>query len=189
MSTFADRPPDSLGSSIQRLSDKWGWIVALGVFYVIGGVVALGSVVMATVVTVTLVGLMMLLAGIVEFICAFQMKTWGRFFVWMFMGALYAVAGVFTFMDPLLAAGVLTLLLGAALLATGVVRIFIGFQMQAGPWGWVVVSGVVTTLLGVLILAHWPVSSLYVLGTFLGIDLLLAGLGWINIGLAIRKHA
>ena len=92
-------------------------------------------------------------------------------------------------MDPLLAAGVLTLLLGAALLATGVVRIFIGFQMQAGPWGWVVVSGVVTTLLGVLILAHWPVSSLYVLGTFLGIDLLLAGLGWINIGLAIRKHA
>ena len=189
MSSVAGSSPDNIGSAIRRLGGMWGWIVALGVFYVIGGVVALGSVLMATVVTVTLVGLMMLLAGVIEFICAFQMKSWGQFFVWMFMGALYAIAGVFTLMDPLLVAGILTLLIGAALLATGIVRIFIGFQMRAGPWGWVVVSGVVTTLLGVVILVHWPVSSLYVLGTFLGVDLLLAGMGWINIGLAVRKQA
>jgi len=55
------------------------------------------------------------------------------------------------------------------------------------PWMWVAFSGVITFLLGLLIVAHWPVSSLYVLGIFLGVDLVIAGAGWIGVGLGLRR--
>jgi uncharacterized membrane protein HdeD (DUF308 family) len=190
MSRIVDANPPSLGSAIHAMRGKWGWIVALGILFVAAGFFALGSVVLATVVTVTYVGFMMIFAGVVEIISAFQMKTWGRFFLWILLGALYTLAGFFTLENPLLAAGVFTLVLGASLVASGLVRIFLAFQMQGGaPWGWVAFSGAITTLLGIVILMHWPVSSLFILGTFLGIDLIFAGVGWINVGMALRRHA
>jgi uncharacterized membrane protein HdeD (DUF308 family) len=190
MDSVANSSPRSFGSAIHALHGKWGWIVALGALFVLAGFVALGSVVLATVVSVTYVGFMMVLAGVFEIVSAFQMKTWGKFFLWVVLGVLYALAGMFTIEFPLLVAGGLTLILGAALIATGIVRIVLAFQMQGNaPWGWVAASGVITTLLGIMILAHWPAASLYILGTFLGIDLLFAGFGWINIGMALKRHA
>ena len=80
--------------------------------------------------------------------------------------------------------------LGAALVASGIMRVFLGFNMKGGtPWGWVVASGLITLLLGIIILIHWPVSSLYVLGIFLGIDLVFAGASWIGLGLGLRQAA
>jgi len=55
------------------------------------------------------------------------------------------------------------------------------------PWIWVALSAVITLLLGVLILARWPVNSVYILGLFLGIDLIMAGAGWIGLGLGLHR--
>jgi uncharacterized membrane protein HdeD (DUF308 family) len=60
---------------------------------------------------------------------------------------------------------------------------------QAAPWIWVVLSGLITFLIGLVILAHWPVGSLYVLGILLGIDLIAAGAGWIGAGLGVKTAA
>ena len=175
---------------LDALRAKRGWIVALGIVYMIAGLVALGSIVMATVASVFIVGIMMLIAGVAEVISAFQVKTWGKFVLWLILGALYILAGFATFENPLLAAALLTLLLGVSLLASGIVRIVLAFSMKQGmPWIWVLVSGAITLLLGAVILAHWPVSSLYMLGLFLGIDLVFAGAGWIGIGLGLRQTA
>jgi uncharacterized membrane protein HdeD (DUF308 family) len=176
-------------TGLAPLRAKSGWIVALGVVYVIAGLIALGSVVFATVVTVFIVGVMMLIAGVAEVINAFQIKTWGKFFLWLLLGVLYIVAGFVTFENPLLAAAVFTLLLGFALLASGIMRIVLAFSLKEEmPWVWVAASGVITLLLGLVILAHWPVSGLYILGLFLGIDLIIVGVGWIGIGLGLRRH-
>ncbi len=175
-------------SELGPLRAKSGWIIALGVVYIIAGVVALGSVVLATAATVFVVGIMMVIAGVAEVINAFQIKTWGRFLLWLLLGVLYIVAGFVTFDNPLLAAAMLTLFLGIALLASGMTRIVLAFSMKAAmPWIWVLLSGIVTLLLGLVILLHWPVSSLYILGLFLGIDLVLAGASWIGIGLGLKK--
>ena len=171
------------------LRAKWGWILALGIIYVIAGLVALGSVVMATVASVLIVGVMMIVAGVAEIINAFQCKGWGRFLVWVLLGALYIVAGFITFENPLFAAAILTLLLGASLVASGIMRIILAFGMKREqPWIWVLLSSMVTLLLGLLILAHWPVSSVYILGIFLGIDLVMAGASWIGISLALHRR-
>ena len=175
-------------SDTAPLRAKSGWIIALGVVYLIAGFIALGSVAMATFASVLVVGVMMIIAGVAEVFSAFQIKSWGKFLLWVLLGVLYIVAGFVTFENPLLAAVLLTLILGASLVASGIMRIFLGFSMKREtPWIWVVLSGVITLLLGLLILARWPVSSLYILGLFLGIDLIMAGAGWIGIGLGLRR--
>jgi uncharacterized membrane protein HdeD (DUF308 family) len=176
------------GSDTAPLRAKSGWIIALGVVYLIAGFIALGSVMMATVASVLIVGVMMIIAGVAEVFSAFQIKSWGKFLLWALLGVLYIFAGFVTFENPLLAAVLLTLILGASLVASGIMRIFLGFSMKREtPWIWVVLSGVITLLLGLLILARWPVSSLYILGLFLGIDLIMAGVGWIGLGFGLRR--
>jgi uncharacterized membrane protein HdeD (DUF308 family) len=180
-------PSPSLG--LQALRFKWGWIVALGVVYVIVGLVALGSIVTATAATVLLVGIMMVIAGIAEVFSAFQIRTWGKFTLWLLLGALYIFAGVTTFQNPVLGAVLLTFLLGLALVASGGMRLILAFGMkESTPWILVAVSGAITLLLGLVILARWPVSSVYVLGLFLGMDLVIAGASWIGIGLDLRAR-
>jgi uncharacterized membrane protein HdeD (DUF308 family) len=180
----------SPGSDTAPLRAKWGWIVALGVVYLITGFVAFGSIVMATVASVLVVGVMMIVAGVAEVINSFQVKSWGKFLIWALLGLLYIVAGFITFENPLFAAVLLTLMLGASLVVSGIVRIFLAFSMKREtPWLWVLFSAVVTLLLGFLILARWPVNSVYILGLFLGIDLIMAGVAWIGLGLGLRRRA
>jgi len=177
-------------TDLAPLRAKWGWILALGIVYAVAGFIALGSVMMATAASVLIVGVMMIVEGVAEIINAFQCKGWGRFLIWALLGVLYIVAGFITFENPLLATAVLTLLLGASLVASGIVRIILAFSMKREqPWIWLLLSSIVTLLLGVLILARWPVSSVYVLGIFLGVDLVMAGTGWIVLALALhRRH-
>src|ERR1700742_842209 len=177
-----------IGSATAPLRAKWGWIVALGVVYLLAGLVALGSVVTATVASVLVVGVMMIIAGVAEVFSAFQVKSWGKFLLWVLLGVLYIVAGFVTFENPLLAAALLTLILGVSLAASGIMRIILAFSMkQEMPWIWVLLPGAITLLLALLILARWPVSSLYILGVFLGIDLIMAGVAWIGLGFGLHR--
>ena len=188
MTNLSNTMPSPGASDTAPLRSGSGWIIALGVIYVIAGFIALGSVVMATVASVFVVGVMMIIAGVAEVFNAFQMKSWGKFLVWALLGVLYIIAGFFAFENPLLAAAVLTLFLGASLVASGLVRLFLAFSMKReSPWIWVALSAVITLLLGGIILAHWPVSSVYTLGIFLGIDLIFAGTGWMGLGFGLRR--
>jgi uncharacterized membrane protein HdeD (DUF308 family) len=165
-----------------EVSSKWGWFVALGVALLILGGIAFGNLVLATVVSVYYVGIMMLVAGIIEIIHAFGVKTWGSFFFWLLSGLLYAAAGIVAFVNPILAAGVLTLL------GSGFFRIWMGFKSKpAAGWGWIVAAGVITALAGLVIAMQWPVNSLFILGLFLAIDLIFQGWSFIAFGLGIKR--
>lgn len=175
--------------SAEPLRAKSGWIVALGVVYLIAGVVALSSVAMATVVSVFLVGIMMVVSGIAEVINALQVKSWGKFVLWLLLGVLYVIAGILVFENPLLTAKFLTLLLGAALIVSGITKIVLAFNMKAGSsWALVVLAGVITLLVGLVIVMQWPVNSLYILGIFLAVDLIFTGVGWISTGLGLKPR-
>ena len=178
-----------LGPRLAPLRDKAGWIIAFGIVLVGLGIAAFASLFAATLVTVYFVGMGMIAAGVAEIMLGFQAKSWGSFFFWIVLGVVYTVAGIYAFSNPMLTAGVLTFVLGASLVAAGLLRIFLAFQMRAGSaWLWVVLSGVITTLLGAMILQQWPVSSVYVLGAFLCIDLFVAGSAWINLGAMLWRH-
>lgn len=178
-----------VATELAPLRRKWGWVAALGVVYFLAGWIALGSVVLATAVTVYIVGLMMIVAGAAEVIGAFRMQSWGRALLWVLVGLLYIVAGVVTVQNPLLAAAMLTLVLGISLVASGVVRLIVALGLRGEKsWIWVALSALVTIVLGVVILLRWPVSSLYMLGLFMGVDLIMAGFGWIALALDLRRE-
>lgn len=189
MSNFS--PTDVIaprGGETAPLREKWGWMVAFGAVLALAGFIALGSVVTATFASVFVVGIAMIASGVVEMIYAVVVRSWKKFFLWSLIGLLYVVAGVGVMENPLLAAKFLTLLIGAGLIASGLVRTFLAFQLpKEAPWVFVALSGVVTLLLGLLIIMQWPVSSLWVLGAFLGVDLIFAGSSWIGMGLSLKR--
>ena len=179
----------SLGAAVEEVRGKWGWFVALGVGLILLGVVALANLLLATVATIFYIGAMMLIGGIVEIVHAFQVKTWGRFFYWLLSGIFYAIAGVVAFYNPVLASAALTLLLAAMLVVAGIFRIGIGFAARPeSGWGWIVATGVITLLVGILVYAAWPGNSLVLLGAILAVDLLFQGIGFISFGWMLRSR-
>jgi uncharacterized membrane protein HdeD (DUF308 family) len=172
--------PDALKA---EMSIKPLWLVVFGLLLVVLGAIAFMSVVTATIVSVYFVAFSMVMAGSAEITLGLQSRSSRTTWTWVVLGILYVIAGFFAFFNPLLAAGVLTLLLGASLVSAGFVRLFLAFQMRSDrQWWWLALSAGVTTRLGVTVLAQWPASSLYILGIFLSFDLIFAGLCWAAIG-------
>jgi uncharacterized membrane protein HdeD (DUF308 family) len=181
--------PHNLGEAIHRLRAKWGAIFAFGLLLMVLGVASLIFAFVSTLAMVTLNGVFFLVAGAAEIGVGMHAKTWGRFFLWVIGGVLYIVAGIFCILEPLAASAILTLLIGAGLIAAAVVRAWLGFELPAGPnRGFVWLGAAVTFLLGLTIVMSWPMSSLYVLGTLLGVDLLFHGAGWVSFALGLRAH-
>jgi uncharacterized membrane protein HdeD (DUF308 family) len=170
-----------------ELGSKWGWFVALGVALLVLGILALGNLLVATLTSVFFVGIMMILAAAAQVIHAFRMKGWGGFFYWLLGGLLYGAAGVIAFTDPALAAVALTLVLAVALIASGILRIWTGGRLRPAPgWGWIVASGVVSALVGIVFALDWPLNSLWLLGLILAIDLTFQGVSAIAFGFALK---
>src|SRR3984893_15421619 len=113
----------SVGETIERLRGKWAAITAFGVLLVVLGVAALFFSLIATIATVTLNGVLFLIAGAAEIGIGMHSRSWGQFFLWVVGGILYLAAGVLCIVNPVFAFVVLTLLLGAGLIAAGIVRL------------------------------------------------------------------
>ena len=183
----------SAGSSLEELDfselkKNWGWTVAFGLLLCFAGAIALGSVTLTTISSVFVVGAAMIVSGIVEAAHGFAMRSWRKFFLWLAIGALYIVAGVGAIQNPLLAAGVFTLMIGISLISSGLVRGYLAFQLpERAPRIAIAISGALSLLLGAAILAQWPVSSLWVIGAFLGVDLFFAGMSWVGVGISLKN--
>ena len=180
----------SLGEAIERLRGKWAAITAFGVLLVVLGVAALFFSLIATIATVTLNGFLFLIAGGAEIGIGMHSREWGRFFLWVVGGVVYIAAGLLCVVNPVLASVPLTLLLGAGLIAAGVVRAYLAFQLPSDhPRALIFFAAAVTILLGLIIVSHWPLDSVYVLGTLLGVDLLFHGVGWVSFGMGLHARA
>ena len=183
-------PRRSLGEAVERLREKWAAITAFGVLLVVLGFAALFFSLIATIVTVTLNGVLFLIAGAAEIGIGMHAREWGRFFLWVIGGLLYVAVGVLCIINPALASVALTLLLGAGLIAAGAVRAYLAFQIPADhPRGLVFLAAAVTILLGLIIVNGWPHNSVYVIGALLGVDLLFHGVGWVSFGMGLQARA
>ena len=180
----------SLGSAIERLESKWASIASFGALLAILGVAALAFSLMATIATVTLNGVLFLIAGAAEVAIGMHSRSWGSFFLWVIGGVLYLAAGVICIVNPLLASVALTLLLGAGLIAAGAVRLALAFRLPPVQSRLLIfLAAAITILLGLVIVTHWPLDSVYVLGTLLGVDLLFHGAGWVSFGLGLHARS
>ena len=183
------RAPHSLGASVEHLRQRSGAILAFGVLLMVMGVASLAFAFASTLAMATLNGVFFLVAGVAEISVGMHARGWSRFFFWVIGGALYITVGALCILYPGPAAALMTLALGAGLIAAGVVRAYLAWQLpDSALRGLVFFGSGVTFVLGLIIVTHWPVDSLYVLGTLLGVDLLFHGAGWASFGARLSAH-
>jgi uncharacterized membrane protein HdeD (DUF308 family) len=171
-----------------ELRRHWGWLLAVGILSVILGTIGLGMTWMLTLASVLYFGFLLIVIGIVQVVQSFKCSGWKSTVLHVLIALLYLVAGIVVVSRPLLASLTLTWMIGFLLLAVGVMRIVVGVQHR-GTSGWVggVLGGVITLLLGLMILVRWPSSALWVIGLFLAIELIVNGWTQILVALAARR--
>jgi uncharacterized membrane protein HdeD (DUF308 family) len=172
---------------LEALHESWLFIAGLGVALILVGFAAIGSSFFATLATMLIFGILLLIGGIVQVFTAFWGRRWRGFVSQVLAGVLYLVVGVFLIERPLEAAAGLTLLVAAGLLVGGILRIILAVMERFGGWGWALLNGVISVALGLAIWRQWPLSGLWVIGLFVGIEMLFSGLSWVMLGLAVRS--
>jgi uncharacterized membrane protein HdeD (DUF308 family) len=166
----------------------WWLFLAMGLVSIFVGFVALSSTVITTMLSVVVFGVLLLIAGFTELIHAFVVRNLKGFALHLLSAALYLFVGVFMLEHPVRAAAVLTLLIAAGFLVGGLLRIVSSLAVRFPAWQWVVLNGVIDLVLGVLILNEWPGSKLWVIGLFVGIDLVFHGWSWVILALNVRTY-
>jgi uncharacterized membrane protein HdeD (DUF308 family) len=190
MSTIlSPRSAVSTAEELQTLQKHWVWFLALGIVMTALGMFAIGSACIATVtVTVTwLFGFLLLGGGIAEIVSSFSAGRWGGTLLHLLIGVLYVMVGLMIIEQPENSAIQLTLIIAIFLMISGVFRIVAALSERFVGWGWVLLNGGVTLLLGMLIWKQWPLSGLWVIGLFVGIDLIFNGWAWIMLSLGLRN--
>jgi len=179
--------PLAVSTGIDEVRKHTTWFLVVGIALVILGIVAIGSAVAMTIVSVLFLGGLLIIGGIFEVIHGFSHRPWSGFFINLLGGVLYAVAGLVMVSNPALAAVTLTLVIAVMLIVAGLFRLFIAFSTPLHHRGWLVLNGAISILLGVMIWRSWPVSGLWVIGMFIGIDMIVDGWTEIMLALTVRR--
>jgi len=180
-------PTQNLTDDIKKRST---WSIFMGVLTALLGLFLIAYPLAAAAITTLLLGWVLIFVGIAQFVFALHSHTVGNFFLKVFLGLLYGIAGVALAFFPLAGVAALTVILGSLLVVYGFAAAVAAFQMRpAYGWGWFLFDGVATFLAGILILAKWPSSSLWAIGTLAGVAVLMGGISRIMIAAKIRSGA
>jgi len=195
----AETPPDPLApisrtaviravrQDLHSLKQNWCWLLALGVILIVAGVAAIGYSLLATILTVVAIGTLALVAAGAEVASAIWSRGWEGTALHLLTAALYGVFGFLLVTKPIQGAEALTLMLAVVLLVNGVARIGFAATVRFHHWGWAAASGLLSVLLGVMIWQELPASGVWVIGLFVGIDLMMTGWTWVALALALKN--
>ncbi|NBO93722.1 MAG: HdeD family acid-resistance protein [Planctomycetia bacterium] len=172
---------------LKQLRKNWFYFVLFGGLLISLGLAALVYSAAFTIASIEVFGFFMVVSGVLLISGSFLTGDWGGFFLTLLCGVLQLITGFICIRHPEKAAIVYTLLLAIMLVVGGVVRIVASLSGRFRAWGLVLLNGVVALILGLSIWAEMPFSGLWVIGTFLGIDLILTGGTLIGLGIESRK--
>jgi uncharacterized membrane protein HdeD (DUF308 family) len=173
----------------QELTLNRGWFLILGVILIVLGLAAAGSAAAVGEAYVLYLGFVLVFSGAVSALQAFRTRNWSGFFLPLFVAILDVIVGLLMLTHPGELAAVMTLLLAAFFFISGLVRILAAVSLRFPSWWWSVLAGVIAVLLGVAIWRRWPLSSYWVIGLFLGIELLSRGWSLVMFALALPRRA
>lgn len=180
-------PSSLFVANLSALRKNWGWLLVLGITLLVLGIIALLDSVLVTTVSMLFFGWILIIAGVVEGLQTFRHWRSGHLFLHVLNTVLSIVVGIMLLMNPVTGALVLTLLLAIYFTVAGIFRIVAAASMRVPGWSWTLFNGIVTLILGILIWAHWPSTGLWIIGLFIGIDLIVVG--WSQIMTALAIHA
>jgi uncharacterized membrane protein HdeD (DUF308 family) len=176
------------GFSLTEFQKNRGWFLALGILLIVAGTLAIIYDVAATLLSVLFFGWLLIIMGAIEAVQSFWQPRWGGLFLHLMVGILAVVVGFHLVSSPAAGALVLTWVMAIYFMVIGIFRIIAVIAMQFPNWGWVLLSGIITFILGVLIRSQWPISGLWIIGLFIGIDMIFSGWSYVMLALAVKKE-
>ena len=175
------------GFNLADFQKNRGWFLALGILLISAGSLAIIYDVTVTLLSVVFFGWLLVFAGAFEALQSFWQPKWGGLFLQLTVGILAVVVGFHFLTSPATGALVLIFLMAVYFMVVGILRAVTALTMRFPNWGWVLFSGIVTFMLGVLIRRNLAVSELWIIGLFIGIDLIVRGWSYVMLFLAARK--
>lgn len=164
-----------------------GIFLFFGIALAVLGAIGIAFAILFTIGSVVFFGALMVAAGIAELIHAFKVRRPEYTVVNVVSGLLYAITGALMLTNPMAGALSLTLVVSTFLVAAGVVRCAYAFMHRRQPyWGWFLLGGIIDVALGAIILTYWPSTGLWVIGLFVGIEMLVHGVAWMGLSAIFR---
>ncbi|PSN15529.1 hypothetical protein C7293_06750 [filamentous cyanobacterium CCT1] len=175
--------------SSEEIKKATNWVIFLSIALIVLGIVAIISPMVASAFFTAMMGWIALISGILMVIQSFRSHPVRGFWLNLIVGLLYAISGLYILLNLGAALLALTLAFGILFIVEGIYTIIMGFTQKVGrSMSWLVVlNGVVTLILGIMVLNRWPVSALWLIGLYVGISLLLTGISLLAAALAARK--
>jgi uncharacterized membrane protein HdeD (DUF308 family) len=165
-----------------------GWFLGWGIALVILGTIAISAATFTTLFSIIFVGTLITICGVIILIdtFAFWWRKWPGFLMHLVMSLLYLYIGIMLINNPIIGSATLTLLLGVFLILIGVSRIIYSLSVRVLRWQWSFINGFISLLLGILIVTNLASASLFIIGLFIGIDLIFCGIAYIMIALGAK---
>ncbi len=172
---------------LASIQEHWWAFLILGIGLVVLGTIAISAAPFVSVVTVALFGIIMVVGGIAQVISAFWAGKWSGFMLQILLGILYVIVGYILMDRPAEGAASLTLVIAAFLMVGGLIRIVVSMSERFAGWGWSLLNGIVTLLLGLMIYRQWPMTGLIAIGLFVGIEMIFNGWYWIMLAIGLKR--
>jgi uncharacterized membrane protein HdeD (DUF308 family) len=170
--------------------ERTGWMMIWGIVMLICGILAIALPWASGIGVVIVVAWLLLLAGVSHLLLAFHTHSVGGVLWQILLALIYGAAGIFLLMNPLAGLVTLTLVLAVFLLMEAVFETALYFQVRGRVnAGWILFDAIVTLLLAILVWSQWPSSSLWLIGTLVGISLIFSGISRISLASAMRRRA
>ena len=176
-------------SGAAELRRHWILFLLLGIGLIALGLIAISGSVLFTLASVVFFGWLLIIGGIGLVVHAFWAKQWSGFFLQLLSGVVNLLAGWILAVRPGLGAVTLTLVIAISLVVQGAFRIGAGLSTRMDGRGALILSGAITLVLGLMIWNEWPFSGLWVIGLFVGVDLLFYGWWLGSLALSVRRTA
>lgn len=177
-------------SEREAIDRGWGWAVAMGTLMIVLGALAIIYPALTSVGVELILGVVLVGAGIVQLVYAFGVRGWKGFFWHLLIAITYATIGILLLVYPLGGLVTLTFLLALYLMISGVFKAVISLSSRdVSGWGWLLASGILSVVLGVLVWLNWPLSSFWFIGLIVGIDLVMAGFSLAAMAISVHSVA
>lgn len=172
---------------MDTIQNYWKFFLFEGIALFLLGLLAIGSPQITTLSIELVIGTLLVIGGIVQFIRAWNTKGGAGFLA--YLGALVTfIAGVLVLTHPMIGTITLTLILATYFIIEGFLYIFYAIRLWSLlKWRGLLLNGILSLALGILIWQGWPNNSLWVLGLYVGIYLLFLGIGLVIMALQLRR--
>lgn len=167
-----------------------GWFIALGIVFILLGALAWIDAVAATLASTVVIGLLLVLAGVVQLAHAIAHRGTGARGALLpgLLGVLYILAGITIVEEPINGSLLITAFLAGCLIIAGIVRIvWAAGHRGSGGWSGLLLSGVVALVIGVVVYESLPWSGLWLLGTVVAAELIIGGIAMLIFGVRLRR--